>query len=106
MPTLDDFKKFEFKVAQIETAEAHPNADKLLVLKIKVGETCKQIVAGIRQHYSLEELPGKKVVIVDNLDPAVIRGVESQGMLLAASDETRLTLVVPEREIASGSKVR
>ncbi len=106
MPTLDDFKKFEFKIAEIESAELHPNADKLYVLKIRVGETQKQIVAGIRQHYTAEELPGKKIVIVDNLDPAVIRGVESQGMMLAASNEAGLTLVVPERAIASGARVR
>jgi len=106
MPTLDDFKKFEFKVAQIEAAEPHPNADKLIVLKLRVGEVQKQIVAGIRLHYTPEELVGKKIVIIDNLDPAVIRGVESQGMLLAASDETRLSLVTPEREISSGARVK
>ncbi|MBP9865390.1 MAG: methionine--tRNA ligase subunit beta [Candidatus Omnitrophica bacterium] len=106
MPTLDDFKKFEFKVAQIEAAEPHPNADKLIVLKLRVGEVQKQIVAGIRLHYTPEELVGKKIVIIDNLDPAVIRGVESQGMLLAASDETRLSLVTPEREVSSGARVK
>lgn len=106
MPTIDDFKKFEFKVAQIEAAEPHPNADKLIVLKLRVGEVQKQIVAGIRLHYTPEELVGKKIVIIDNLDPAVIRGVESQGMLLAASDDTRLTLVTPEKEIASGARVK
>ena len=106
MPTIDDFKKFEFKVAQIESAEPHPNADKLIVLKLRVGEVQKQIVAGIRLHYTFEELVGKKIVIIDNLEPAVIRGVESQGMLLAASDETRLSLVTPEREISSGARVK
>ena len=106
MPTLDDFKKFEFKVAQIESAEPHPNADKLYVLKIRVGEVQKQIVAGIRLHYAVETLPGKKIVIIDNLEPAVIRGVESQGMLLAASDEAGLTLVVPERDISTGARVK
>lgn len=106
MPTIDDFKKFEFKVAQIEAAEPHPNADKLIVLKLRVGEAQKQIVAGIRLHYTPEELVGKKIIIIDNLEPAVIRGVESQGMLLAASDETCLSLVTPEREISSGARVK
>ncbi len=106
MPTIEDFKKFEFKIAEIESAEPHPNADKLTVLKLRVGDLQKQIVAGIRLHYTTEELKGKKIVIIDNLEPAIIRGVESQGMLLAASDETKLTLVIPEREIASGARVK
>ncbi len=106
MPTLDDFKKFEFKIAEIESAEPHPNADKLYVLKVRIGEVQKQIVAGIRLHYAVETLPGKKVVLVDNLEPAVIRGVESQGMLLAASNDAGLTLVVPDRDIASGARVK
>ncbi len=106
MATIDDFKKIELKVAEILSAEAHPNADRLLVLKVKTGEEVRQIVAGIRQHYTVEELPGKKVVIVANLEPAVIRGVESQGMLLAASNLSMLTLVSPERPIDSGSQVR
>ena len=106
MPTLDDFKKFEFKIAEIESAEPHPNADKLYVLKVRVGEIQKQIVAGIRLHYAMETLPGKKVVMIDNLEPAVIRGVESQGMLLAASNDSGLTLVVPEKDIPSGTKVK
>jgi len=104
--TIDDFKKLEFKVAEILSAEPHPDADKLLVLKIKVGEDEKQLVAGIREFYPPEELPGKKIVIVNNLEPAVIRGVESQGMLLAASTSSKLSLLIPEKEIKSGAKVR
>lgn len=103
---IEEFKKFQLKVAQIESVEPHPNADRLYVLKLKVGEVQKQIVAGIRKHYSEEELKGKKIIIVDNLEPAVIRGVESQGMLLAASNEEMLTLVVPERPIADGAQVK
>ena len=106
MASLEDFKKFELKIAEIETVAPHPNADRLYVLGVKVGEVRKTIVAGIRAHYSEEELRGKKVVIVNNLDPAVIRGVESQGMLLAASDAESLTLVVPERLIADGVLVK
>jgi len=106
MPTLDDFKQFDFKVAQIESVEPHPNADKLLILKLRVGDVEKQIVAGIRLHYTPEELVGKKIVIINNLEPAVIRGVESQGMLLAASDETSLSLVTPERAVSSGARVK
>ena len=71
-----------------------------------MGEVKKTLVAGIRAHYSEEELKGKKIIIIDNLEPAVIRGVESNGMLLAASDDTTLTLVCPERPIADGAKVK
>ena len=106
MPSLEDFKKFELKVAEIETVAPHPNADRLYVLGVKVGEVRKTIVAGIRAHYSEEELRGKKVVIVDNLDPAVIRGVESQGMILAASNAEGLTLVTPERPFVDGVLVK
>lgn len=106
MASYEDFQKLDIKVAEIETVTPHPNADRLYVLGIKVGEVHKQIVAGIRAHYTEEQLKGKKIIIIDNLDPAVIRGVESQGMLLAASNETLLTLITPERPIADGAKVK
>ena len=106
MASYEDFQKLDIKIAEIESVTPHPNADRLYVLAIKVGEVRKQIVAGIRVHYTEEQLKGKKIVIIDNLDPVVIRGVESQGMLLAASDPTTLTLVVPERPILDGAKVK
>ena len=106
MVSLEDFKKFELRVAEIESVAPHPNADRLYVLGVKVGDVHKTIVAGIRKHYGEEELRGKKVIIINNLEPAVIRGVESQGMLLAASDEEMLTLVTPERPIKDGAQVR
>jgi methionyl-tRNA synthetase len=106
MVSLEDFKKFELRVAEIESVAAHPNADKLYVLGIRVGEVRKTIVAGIRKHYGEEELRGKKIIIINNLEPAVIRGVESQGMLLAASNEEMLTVVTPERPINDGAQVR
>lgn len=101
-----DFQKLELRVAEIISAAAHPNADKLVLLKLRVGEREKQIVAGIKLHYAPETLVGKKIIIVDNLEPAVIRGETSEGMLLAASDDTMLTLVVPEKDIPSGAKVK
>lgn len=103
---FEEFKKLEFRVAEILSAVAHPNADKLVLLKVKVGDREKQIVAGIKAHYAPETLTGKKIIIVDNLEPAVIRGETSEGMLLAASDETMLTLVIPEKDIPSGAKVK
>lgn len=106
MASIEDFKKLEFRIAEIIEASFHPQADKLYVLDIQVGEEKKRVVAGIRNFYSLEELKGKKVVVVNNLEPAVIRGVESQGMLLAASDGLTLTLVTPERLIGSGATVK
>ena len=105
--SFEDFKKIELKVALIESVEPHPNADRLYILKVKVGEVQKQIVAGIRKHYTEDELKGKKIIIVDNLEPAVIRGVESNGMLLAASNDEMLSIVVPEKSaIADGSLVK
>lgn len=106
MVTISEFQKFEFRTAEILEVKPHPNADRLYVLQVKVGEATKQIVAGIRLHYQESELVGKKVVVVNNLEPSVIRGVESQGMLLAASNTEKLTLVIPERDIPSGSQVR
>ena len=83
--SYDDFKKLDLRVAQIQKVEPHPNADRLWLLTIRIGEEERQIVAGIKQHYTAEELTGKKIVVVANLAPAVIRGIESKGMLLAAS---------------------
>ncbi len=106
MINIADFQKLELRTAEILEVKPHPNADRLYVLQIKVGDSTKQVVAGIRQHYSESELVGKKVVVVNNLEPSVIRGVESQGMLLAASNPEMLTLVAPERDIPSGAQVR
>ena len=81
-------------------------ADKLLKLQIKVGEENRQIVAGIAEHYSPEELVGKKIVVVANLKPAVIRGVESNGMLLAVSTKDSVILVTPEdTDVPSGLRI-
>ncbi|MCM8775178.1 MAG: hypothetical protein NC930_02320 [Candidatus Omnitrophica bacterium] len=106
MISMEDFKKLELKIAEIESVTNHPNADRLYVLVVKAGEIRKTIVAGIRPYYREDELRGKKIVLLDNLEPVVIRGVESQGMLLAASLEDHLTLIVPERPIPDGATVR
>lgn len=103
--TFEDFKKLDIVTAKIVEAGDHPNADKLYVLKIDLGGELRQIVAGIRQSYGKEELVGKNIVIVKNLQPAVIRGVESNGMLLAAKDEDTLALLIPERDVKAGSKI-
>jgi len=105
MVTIDDFRKLELCVAQIKEVREHPNADRLYVLKIDLGHEERQLVAGIRKAYSPQELIGKRVVIIKNLEPATIRGETSQGMLLAASDENGLAVLTPDKEIALGGRV-
>ena len=106
MVTYEDFRKTELKIATIKEVLPHPNADKLYIVTVDIGGVTKQIVAGIRLFYTEESLKGKQVVVVDNLEPAVIRGVESQGMLLAASDEKGISVVSPDRMIQEGSLVK
>ena len=105
MISIDDFRKIELKVATIKSAEPHPNADKLLVLQIDLGGEARQICAGIRNHYTPEELIGKQIVVVTKLETAKLRGLDSQGMLLAASDEGRVIILTPEKNVQSGAKV-
>ncbi len=106
MVTLEDFKKIELLVAEIKEAKEHPNADRLFVLKVDNGKEIKQLVAGIRKSYKAEELVGRKVVIVNNLQSAVIRGEESNGMVLAASDENGIVLLGLDRPVTLGSLVK
>ena len=82
--TFDDFAKIRLTVAEIIAAEPHPKADKLIKIQIRLGERTKQICAGIRAYYSPEELIGRRIVVVDNLEPRKLRGEMSNGMLLAA----------------------
>jgi methionyl-tRNA synthetase len=104
--TIDDFKKVVLKVGKVIEASAHTNANKLLVLKVDLGggET-RQVVSGIKQWYAPEQLVGKSVILVANLAPAMLRGVESQGMVLAASSGDQVILLSPEKDAAPGSKV-
>jgi len=106
MATIDDFRKLELRIAQIKEANDHPNADKLIILTLDLGGRQKQVVAGIKNFYSKEELIGKQVVLVDNLEPVILRGVESQGMILAGSDENSLAIVSPEKNLEPGSTVK
>ena len=105
--TIDDFLKVKLRVARIVEAEPVEGADKLYKLQIMVGEEPRQLVAGIRKSYTPEELIGRQIVVVANLKPAKLRGVESQGMLLAATDETGAAiLLMPDREAPEGATVR
>ena len=106
MITIDRFRELELRVATVTAAEPHPNADRLLVLRVDLGGEQRQIVAGIRAHYAPETLVGRQVVVVSNLEPAMLRGVESQGMLLAASSGDRVVLVRPDDAVTAGSVVR
>ena len=105
MISIEEFRKLELKVATIKSAEPHPNADRLVVLQVDLGSEQRQICAGIKNHYAPEELVGRQIVVVANLETAQLRGLESQGMLLAASDEGRVILLTPEKPVAAGSKV-
>ncbi len=104
--SIQDFSEIDLRVAVITAVEEHPNADKLLVLRIDAGDGEKQLVAGIKGHYSAEELVGRKIVVVNNLAPAVLRGVESQGMLLAARDGEQVVLLTTEKDVGPGSRVQ
>jgi len=106
MITLEEFKKIELKIARIKEVQDHPNADKLYVMIIDLGEKTKQIVSGIKNSYTKDDLLGRQIVVVDNLEPMVLRGVESQAMLLAVQDEKGVFIIVPEKEVQLGSIVR
>jgi len=104
--SYETFSQLDLRVATVLEAREHPNANKLLLLKIQVGDVTKQIVAGIKAHYEPQSLVGTQIIIVNNLEPAMLRGEESQGMLLAASDATSLALVRPEKPLSSGARVK
>lgn len=106
MATFEDFKKLEFRIAKIKEVNDHPNADKLYIIMLDLGDRTKQVVAGIKNHYKKEDLIGRQVMMVDNLDPVVLRGVESQGMILAASDENGMSVIIPGKEMKLGSVVK
>jgi len=106
MITIEEFKKIEMIVARVKEVKEHPNADRLYVLKVDTGKEERQLVAGIRNFYTKEQLLGRQVIIVGNLQPAVIRGEESNGMVLAVTDEKGTSVLMPDRETALGTQVR
>ncbi len=104
--TYDDFAKLQFQVGEIIACEAVPKSKKLLCSKVKIGSQVKQIVSGIKAHYSPEEMVGKKVMVVVNLKPAKLAGVLSEGMLLCAEDaDGNLSLMVPEKKMPAGAEI-
>jgi methionyl-tRNA synthetase len=103
--TIDDFAKIDLRVAEVVEAKKHPDADKLLVLQLKLGEEIRQVVSGIAKYYEPEDLIGKKVVMVYNLQPVNLRGLDSYGMILAAKKGKKLTLISTLEDLASGAKI-
>ena len=106
MISFEEFQKVEMKVGKIVSVEDHPNADKLMVIRVDVGEdNPRTLVAGLKAHYSPTELEGKLIVVVTNLQPARLRGVESGGMLLAAQDGGNVVVLTLDKPAAPGSPV-
>lgn len=105
MITIDEFKKIELKIAKIVEVKDHPDADKLYILTVELEDSKKQLVAGVKKHYEPEGLINRQVVIVNNLEPATIRGEESEGMLLVAKDDDGFSFLMPEKPVKNGSAI-
>jgi methionyl-tRNA synthetase len=103
---FNEFKKLNLVVGTVASVEPHPNADKLYVLKVDLGEAePRTLVAGLKPYYEADDLQGKQLVVVANLEPANLRGVESRGMLLAAQEGETVVVISPEKPLAPGSRV-
>lgn len=103
--TIDDFSKLELRVAEVLKVEKHPDADRLLVLQLQVGNETRQVVSGIAEYYKPEQLVGKNLILVANLKPVKLRGIESHGMILAACNGKELVLGTIDKDIASGTEI-
>lgn len=105
--TFDQFLQIKLRVGKVTEAFDHPNADKLIVLKVDLGDEQRQICAGLREHCSADQLVGQNVIVVANLASRTMRGIESQGMLLAAStsDRSKVITLTTSEDIAPGSLV-
>ena len=106
MVNFDDFSKLDIKIGKILEVNLHPDAEKLYLLKVDVGDKTIQLVAGIKPFYTPEQLENKLIVVLTNLEPKNIRGVLSEGMVLAAQGKDDISLVISDKEIAVGSIVR
>jgi methionine--tRNA ligase beta chain len=105
MIDFEDFKKLDIRIAKIIEAERIEESEKLLKLKISLGEEERQIVAGLAKEYSADELIGREIVVLANLEPKKLMGYESQGMLLAAVDDGKPILLKPEKDVFPGTKI-
>ena len=106
MISFDEFKKLDLRVGKILKAEPIEGSEKLVRLEVDLGLEQRQLVAGIAQHYAPDALVGRQIVVVANLEPRVLKGVESQGMLLAADMDGEPILLAPERDVPPGSVVK
>ena len=106
MITLDDFKKIELKVAKVLSAENIEGSQKLLKLQVDLGSEQRQILSGIAKYYSPADLVGRQIVIITNLEPSQMMGLESQGMVLAAGDGEVISLLVPDKDIPAGTPIK
>ena len=102
----DDFAKLDFVVGKVLSAEKVPATDKLIKIIVDLGEEERQIISGIAEFYSPEELVGKQIIVLKNLEPRKFKGLESKGMLLAADIDGRPVLLKPEEELPAGSPVK
>lgn len=105
MISFEEFQKIDLRVAKVIEVGNVEGSEKLLKLKIDLGAEIRQIVAGIAKFYKPENLIGREIIVVANLEPKVLRGLESQGMLLAAESDDRISLLVPDKEIRAGTKI-
>ena len=103
---FSELEKMDLRVGTILNAENHPNADKLYVLKIDLGDEERTVVAGIRKAYTVKQLVGKKVIVFANLEPAMLRGVKSEGMVLAAVDGEKVKILTTDKDVGNGAKIR
>ncbi len=103
---FSDWEKLDFRIGEIKSVEDHPKADKLYVLNVDIGGKEITLVAGIREYYKKEDLIGKKIVVFTNLKPAVLRGIKSEGMLLAAENDGKVILLTVDKDIDNGAKIR
>ncbi len=106
MISFEDFQKIELKIARIIKADKIENSEKLLRFEVDLGDEVRQIVAGIQKSYKPEELIGREIVVVTNLESKTLMGLESQGMLLVASSENGSVFLTPEKEVPPGTNIR
>lgn len=108
MISFDEWQKLDLRVGKILSAEDHPNADKLFILNVDIGTERRTVVAGLRKHYTKEQLIGKKIILFTNLEPVMLRGVRSDGMVLAAVDEEKnlVVLLTPDCDVEQGATIR
>lgn len=105
--SIDDFQKLDIEIGTVQAVSDHPDADNLFLLEVDLGEPSnRQLVAGIKDDYEPQDLEGEQIVVVTNLEPATIRGEQSEGMLLAADADRGISLLKPDQSVKNGTNVR